>query len=86
LQSVENSACSGSCIHYCNSFPTVLVLPASLQLNLAPRSAAAPAEAGDGASKSSVFGAARPREEVLKEQGRDPLKEELAAEHAAVGR
>lgn len=59
--------------------------------------AAAPAAAaGDGAeaaeaakpaepkaAKSNPFGAARPREEVLKEQGRDYRKEELQLEHKA---
>ena len=53
------------------------------RLNLAPRSK--PVEGGPpapaaGASRSSVFGAARPREEVLREQGRDPVKEEEARE------
>ncbi|EFN58747.1 hypothetical protein CHLNCDRAFT_140448 [Chlorella variabilis] len=59
------------------------------RLNLAPRSAAAAAGAaapGGGASNASVFGAARPREEVLREQGRDAVKEDLALEHEAVDR
>jgi hypothetical protein len=57
------------------------------RLNLAPRSAAAPAATTPaGASKASVFGAARPREEVLREQGRDAVKEDLALEHEAVDR
>lgn len=55
------------------------------RLNLAPRSAAAPAAAA-GASKASVFGAARPREEVLREQGRDAVKEDLKFEHEGVDR
>eukprot|EP00887_Chlorella_sp_A99_P002638 scaffold6.g2638.t1 len=48
------------------------------RLNLAPRTAtaAAPPAPAVGANRSSVFGAARPREEVLKEQGRDAIKEE----------
>jgi hypothetical protein len=33
-----------------------------------------------------VFGAARPREEVLREQGRDAVKEDQALEHEAVDR
>lgn len=57
------------------------------RLNLAPRSAApAAGGAAGGASKASVFGAARPREEVLKEQGRDAVKEDLRLEHEAVDR
>ncbi|KAI7843795.1 hypothetical protein COHA_002693 [Chlorella ohadii] len=58
------------------------------RLNLAPRSAAPAAGAGAaaGASKASVFGAARPREEVLREQGRDAVKEDLRLEHEAVDR
>lgn len=44
------------------------------RLNLAPRSAAPAGEgASGGASKASVFGAARPREEVLKEQVRSSV-------------
>ena len=34
----------------------------------------------DDGKRSSVFGAARPREEVLKEQGRDPVKEDIILE------
>ncbi|PSC72851.1 eukaryotic translation initiation factor 4B1-like [Micractinium conductrix] len=57
------------------------------RLNLAPRSAAPAGEgASGGASKASVFGAARPREEVLKEQGRDAVKEDLKYEHEAADR
>jgi hypothetical protein len=33
-----------------------------------------------------VFGAARPREEVLREQGRDPAKEDVKLEREAVDR
>lgn len=59
------------------------------RLNLAPRSAApagGAAPGAHGASKASVFGAARPREEVLREQGRDAVKEDLKYEHEAVDR
>lgn len=57
------------------------------RLNLAPRSAAVPAPSDAAAApKSSVFGAARPREEVLREQGRDAVKEDQALEHEAVDR
>ncbi|KAL4457949.1 hypothetical protein ABPG75_012814 [Micractinium tetrahymenae] len=56
------------------------------KLTLAPRSAVAAPAAAAGASKASVFGAARPREEVLKEQGRDAVKEDLKYEHEAVDR
>ncbi|GAB4820599.1 hypothetical protein N2152v2_007645 [Parachlorella kessleri] len=57
------------------------------RLSLAPRSA--PVERAEGgesapaAPKSNPFGAARPREEVLREQGRDYRKEELQLEHKA---
>ncbi len=54
------------------------------RLVLAPRSSQT-AE-GDSAKPSAVFGAARPREEVLKERGIDPVKEQLKAEHKAVAR
>ena len=38
------------------------------------------AKVSDDSKRSSVFGAARPREEVLKEQGRDPVKEDIMLE------
>ena len=41
------------------------------------------APAASGAAKPNPFGAARPREEVLKEQGRDYRVEELQLEHKA---
>lgn len=50
------------------------------RLHLAPRTVPADGAAAAqpvGASRSSVFGAARPREDVLKEQGRDALQEEV---------
>ncbi len=47
---------------------------------------AAPAPSGPPKPKSNPFGAARPREEVLKEQGRDWQKEEFALEHKRVNR
>lgn len=52
------------------------------KLNLKPRSATADGGAAEGAavSRPSVFGAARPREEVLKELGRDPIAEEKRLE------
>ncbi len=43
----------------------------------------AAAAAAPVAAKPNPFGAARPREEVLKEQGRDYRKEELQLEHKA---
>ena len=49
------------------------------KLNLQPRSAEAKAPAA--ATKSSIFGGARPREETLAEKGRDWRKEDLALEH-----
>lgn len=53
------------------------------RLNLAPRTAPVEgAEAADAKPKSNnPFGAARPREEVLREQGKDPVKETLKLEH-----
>mmetsp|Transcript_6077 Transcript_6077/g.15072 ORF Transcript_6077/g.15072 Transcript_6077/m.15072 type:complete len:557 (-) Transcript_6077:911-2581(-) len=58
------------------------------RLKLAPRTAPAgdKAEGGDNKPKSNPFGAARPREEVLKEQGKDPVKEALKLEHGEVKR
>jgi len=50
----------------------------------APNLTVAPPEAR--APKPNPFGAARPREEVLKEQGKDPIKEELRLEASAVER
>ena len=52
---------------------------------------AAPKEQADAAAlppkpKSNPFGTARPREEVLKEQGRDWKREERALEHSRVKR
>lgn len=57
------------------------------RLKLAPRSENAQASPADtGSAKASLFGGARPREELLKEQGRDWLKEELELARKAVSR
>lgn len=51
------------------------------KLKLAPRTAPIESVAGVASSeKPSVFGTARPREEILREQGRDPVSEELQLE------
>lgn len=52
----------------------------------APEPKAEPTPAPAPVKKSNPFGAARPREEVLKEQGRDWKKEELELEHKSVDR
>ncbi len=60
------------------------------RLKLAPRSVpadgagAGSSDAAGAGSKSNPFGAARPREEVLKEKGVDPVKEALKLEHGEV--
>jgi hypothetical protein len=51
---------------------------------LKPRTASADARAAaEDASRPSIFGAARPREEILKEQGRDAIQEDKILEEAA---
>jgi hypothetical protein len=54
------------------------------KLMLKPRTASADARAAaEEASRPSIFGAARPREEILKEQGRDAIQEDKRLEEAA---
>ena len=54
------------------------------KLVLKPRTGSADARPASGdAGRPSIFGAARPREEVLREQGRDPVEEDERLEAAA---
>eukprot|EP00798_Chlamydomonas_sp_ICE-L_P032786 gene32786-33851_t len=56
------------------------------RLQLAPRSKPVEGAEESAATKSSIFGAARPREEVLKEKGIDVTKEDLKLEFGDVDR
>jgi hypothetical protein len=63
--------------------PKLVLKPRSTTVEANP--AAASAGSGEESKRASVFGAARPREEVLKQQGRDPLREDEILEQQKVG-
>lgn len=53
------------------------------KLVLKPRTASTDARPAGDSGRPSIFGAARPREDVLREQGRDPVQEDERLEAAA---
>lgn len=73
--------------------PRLKLAPRTAPIEQPSTSAPAAADAGQPAAQpqpkkpsSNPFGAARPREEVLKEKGVDPIKEALKLEHGEVAR